>query len=175
MLRVFCLLMGLSFVLTLSACPKDPTQISTQPQTVQIFLYDAILTGLKKDRAPKEMIAILSKSSIFVPKCGLCTSTRKALAEYRKAPRSSNGTFPFQITTTTTRKEQMLILSQLVHRYTEQHFTMLKLSKADEERMRQKLEDVRERSTRLMRDDFGSFCPSCDGACARPQSAEGMY
>src|SRR5262249_21592363 len=135
------------------------------------FVFRAVTTGLTEDGVPPALAAELAERDDFVPKCGLCSPTRKALAQYGqlKAPPAAEDSkgLPEELIKrlkSDKKETRQAALRQLVQRYIERHYARTELTAEQKTALQKEMEQMR-------KDAMGGlapgqkFCPSCDGAC----------
>ena len=161
---IFLLLFGLGCHHKKPDAAPNNTQYTTRSQA-QNFLYEAFLTGLKEDNVSKEMVKIIANSNIFVPKCPICDTTRKALSAYKGPNLLKKQNLPDEIITgmNGSREQKMEALKQLTSRYTQRHIQKQSIPEEALENLTQLLEKMRKQGMKTKPSNFGDYCPSCEG------------
>lgn len=160
--------LDMRMVLTIQGKRYD---MSNAPQ-LSNFLFDAIYNGLKEDGFPINHAKWISENRtvFFVNKCPICSSVEAAFAKYISEAIVSETKISNDVLDKLAKgekSEKQKTLSLLVNTYTEQHIEKLKLNERENSKLRSELEQARKTGMKFKRDDFGDFCPSCDGACCK--------
>ena len=141
-----------------------------QLPTVEDFMHAAVLKGLKSDGFPLEQAkwVLQNNNKLFVGKCPLCTPTERAFDDYTRAYVDKENTTPDEILlglSKDNKEDMQKAFSQLISRYVTGHFETLALNARDKSEMLKSLEAARKLGMSRKSQSFGTFCPSCDGAC----------
>jgi hypothetical protein len=152
--------------------PEQPVSAVSAP-AVSDFVFDAVTCGLTEDGVPPALAAQLARRDDFLPKCGICTPTRKALADYGKLkgiPTAKEGKgLPGEVVKrlkSDDNQTRHLALRELVQRYIEREYAKRDLTAEQRTALQKDLEQIRTNVMGGLRGDQ-KFCPSCDGACRR--------
>ncbi len=138
------------------------------------FIFRSVLGGLADEGVPRELAKALAKAEgDFVPKCGICGMTRKALfshAELKDAPVAKEGKgLPEDLAKrlkSDKSETRHAALRELTQRYIEQGYAKLAPTPEQKAALQKELEQMR-------KDAMGAlpagqkYCPSCDGATCR--------
>lgn len=140
-------------------------------KNMDVFLKTAVLEGLKKDKFPLKTseYILANKESFFVPKCPICTPITSAFREFNAQKTKTKRTkldknWLKQINSTQT-SEQHLAFRDLIERYVSMAYTQWQFTETEKEIMEGQLRAGRKKGMAGKSDEFGKFCPSCDGAC----------
>ena len=139
-------------------------QYTTESQ-VKAFLYEAFLLGLQEDNVSLKMAENIRDSNILVPKCPICTNTKRAVDSYKGPKLLKKQNVPVEIITgmNGTRKEKMEALKQLASRYIQRHIQKLAVQGEARQNLEQQLKNMRDKGMKTKPKNFGDFCPSCEG------------
>lgn len=139
--------------------------------SVAAFMTDALYNGMMRQQLPKEIVeGLLAENRLFVGKCPICTPTRQGIRDYLSedgTPKRVNAIE--QATLAKLRssniEEKQEGFRDLVAVYVKWQHEALGLNPLMDQQLRDRL--VAERKVGMSRksDNFGKFCPSCDGAC----------
>jgi hypothetical protein len=139
------------------------------------FVYRAVLDGLNADGVPPALAAALAKNDDFIPKCGICGMTRKALfahGELKAAPIAKEGRELRDDLAKRLKSSDDVVrrdaLRELVQRYIDQAHAKLDVSAEHKAALQKELEGMRTLATGGL-PKGQKFCPSCDGACRLDQ------
>ncbi len=139
------------------------------------FVYWSTLDGMIKDKFPKEVAEYIltNGNSFFVGKCPICRPTENAIADYiKKAPDSNSTNLSAEIIQSIkgeNKTEAQKSFSQILYRYSQEQFASLNLDDENKKRLQRELEADRKQGMGAKSQSFGTFCPSCDGACGIKQ------
>lgn len=141
-----------------------------QEVSVDDFMETAMLSGLQSDGFPKDKAEWIlnNNNKLFVTKCPLCMPSERAIKQYVAAYAAKECSTPTEILeglSKDNKEDMQKAFSQLVARYVDRHFEKLQLNARDKAAMQKALEAARETGMGYKNDAFGTFCPSCDGAC----------
>jgi len=147
------------------AIPKN-----NKPMDLTSFLKKAMFEGLKNDGFPKAEAQMIlhARTTFFVTKCPICRPIEKGVKQYIDNYQEQQNKAPNDLLlglSKDNREDQQVAFSQLVNRYIERYFKTSHLSADMISKLRQELLAGRKKGMGLKSDNFGSFCPSCDGAC----------
>lgn len=168
MKRTFILLMLIIPIFGLSG-QTDSTELKTNKQE---FLIDAVWQGLKKDIMPRQMAnQIYGESTLWVPKCPICSPTRSGFKKYfttDSIPDQETKMSETLISNLTSEDPitQRNALRDLIQRYVMDEFTRLKMTAGEIQQMKNSLISGRKQGMGNLNEENGTFCPSCDGACS---------
>lgn len=134
------------------------------------FLKTAVLNGLRADAMPMNHARwILENPKVFfVKKCQICSAVQAAFEEYIKTYQAlATKIDQIQLDAIVLGKveDKQIALSRIINSYTEKHIEFLNLSPKEKSKLQSNLEDARKSGMTLKPETFGTFCPSCDGAC----------
>jgi hypothetical protein len=138
---------------------------------MEAFLKKAISEGLQKDKFPLKISAdiLADKDKFFVPKCPICTPISSAFEAYNaqkiKVKRTKLDKTWLRQIQSSSREEQHLAFKDLIERYVSEAYIQGQFTEAEKEAMESKLRVGRKKGMTGKTDEFGKFCPSCDGAC----------
>ena len=154
------------------AAPPASTTIPIAKVVAGRFIFDAVVDGLSADGVPPALAGALAKNQEdFVPKCGICGMTRKALfihGELKQAPaaRAGRGLSEDLVKGLQSSDDAVrrAALKDLVQRYI--GLAQAKLDVAVDVRvvLQKDLEEMRKLAMGGL-PKGQKFCPSCDGAC----------
>lgn len=165
------LAMTLVLAFLMACAPKLSVRYSEAPTNMDSFLADAVFNGMRKDGFPKNIAQqLLDQSHIFfVGKCPICTPVKRGISEYiANNDRLPNNAVPATIMDglkSEDKTAQQEALSVLIGRYTTWQIESLHLSEQAKEELMGMLRNGRKQGMARKSDSFGTFCPSCDGAC----------
>ena len=176
-LGILDLIPVLSYVFLKAKCRYCKESISWQYPVVELvtgFLFFAVLEGLHEDGMPiglAKKIAQEENGNYFVPKCPICMPVQQAFQAYSKGKMRITGNHLEESTQNNLVNENKTIrhesFKKLIDKYVDRYFAKLKLSGKEKKALKKLLEENREIGMTRKRDAFGSFCPSCDGACGK--------
>jgi hypothetical protein len=135
-----------------------------------VFLKEATFYGLQKDHFPKELVSdLLRENSNWVGKCPICDNVKRGFdlyvkenLEHRKPKISEQSITQISSTDEVIRKTA---LRDLIDRYIQQYYSVLKMTEGQRENMILQLEEGRKTGMERANRGEGFFCSSCDGAC----------
>jgi hypothetical protein len=140
--------------------------------SMQQFLTDAVVNGLKQDNVPVELVRQLNKTDNFVPKCTLCFLVQKAFSFYGGTVTPTGATKLSPETMERLKSSDQAIrfaaLRELIDRYSRDQWKQVKLTPEAKQRLEEDLHRARKEAAGLMQPSQ-KFCPSCDGACCIPK------
>jgi hypothetical protein len=134
------------------------------------FLKEAILNGLKTEALPLNHARWVAENPkvFFVTKCQICTPVRAAFEEYIANYQDRKTTADQKLLDALVLgkvEEKQIALSKILNTYVEQHLVKLNLNAREKTILMSKLEAARKNGMSIKPNEFGNFCPSCDGAC----------
>jgi hypothetical protein len=134
------------------------------------FLKEAILNGLKAEAFPLNHARWVAENPkvFFVTKCQICTPVRAAFEEYIANYQERKTTADQKLLDALVLgkvEEKQIALSKILNTYVEQHLVKLNLNAREKTMLMSKLEAARKNGMSIKPNEFGNFCPSCDGAC----------
>jgi hypothetical protein len=154
------------------AAPPASTTIPIAKVDAGRFIFDAVVDGLGADGVPPALAGALAKNQEdFVPKCGICGMTRKALfshGELKQAPAAQAGCGLRENLVKRLKSSDDAVrraaLKDLVQRYI--GLAQAKLDVAVDVRavLQKDLAEMRKLAVGAL-PKGQKFCPSCDGAC----------
>jgi hypothetical protein len=157
---------------TLIVLAAAPTADTPKPPDAAKFLFESVRDGLAEDGAPPDLARELAKrDDDFVPKCGICGATHKALFAYgdlKVAPAAKEGRGLSEELTkrlkSNTDEVRRAALRELIQRYIERGYVRAECSAETRAAIQKELEIWRKQAMPGLRAGQ-KFCPSCDGAC----------
>jgi hypothetical protein len=135
------------------------------------FVRQAITDGLYADRFPLEVAQKIKshQSTFFVTKCPICMPVSNAFGAYlnlkTKPKKSKTPAHILEGLASTDKTAQQTAFSLLIERYTTKAYRKLKASPTAKQTLLQALEEGKKIGMTRKNADFGTFCPSCEGAC----------
>lgn len=163
----------LAIVAVAPACTSaPPTALIRNPSR---FVFLAVLEGLYEDGVdPRAAAALLRPGpgpGHFVDKCPLCEPVRFAFEVYAAHPGPRMFDFreeplPDALRDglkSPERPRRLAALRDLVDRHVARRLDRSALTDAERQAFRAWALDARKQGMTMKRDDFGDYCPSCDG------------
>lgn len=156
-----------------SSSSKYEARISSpsgEVPSVDEFVQDALYNGLMRDQFPKDILTKLMSADVFVPKCPICRPTEGGMRDYLNedgTPKATDKLPPALLANlqSDNKETQHQALRDLVARYSAWQREALQLDEAGKKELDGKLAAARKRGMDNKSQNFGKFCPSCDGAC----------
>ena len=154
------------------ASPPASTTIPIAKLDAGQFILNAVVDGLSADGVPPALAGALAKNQEdFVPKCGICGMTRKALflhGELKQAPaaRAGRGLSEDLVKRLQSSDDAVrrAALKDLVQRYIGLAQAKLDVAVDVSAILQKDLEEMRKLAMGGL-PKGQKFCPSCDGAC----------
>ncbi len=175
-MKKYIILSCIFFVLLMFSCKTSQSiyekqKISNSELESSDFLYWAVLDGLIKDKFPKDVAQYIvdNERDYFVPKCPICRPVTRAFLYYAKKSTASKkthiGDHTIDILKNGEQEKKHTALKNLIDAYVSQEYITLKMDDRNKKRIQNDLESGRKQGMSGMGNGFGTFCPSCDGAC----------
>jgi len=149
---------------------KAPEPVPDGNISMDQFLADAVYYGLQSDAAPKEVVNKVVEGNLFVSKCPICRPVERGFSRHMdnlptiKVKRDKNSVVA-KMMNADSREEQQNALRDMIAEYIDNYYEALQFTDEAKAKMAEELEAGRKKGMSYKREDFGKFCPSCDGAC----------
>jgi hypothetical protein len=147
-----------------SSIQKTATDEIDTKLSMDVFLQEAIVEGLKRDRITTDLAKeVVSVDRYFIGKCNICKNVKKAFSEHKGY--ANENKMRGQVEHLKKVKEQgetgKYAIKEAVKSYLDQHFERSKLSEKQKEAILAEL--INESDKGLVLASGYSFCPSCKG------------
>jgi CheY-like chemotaxis protein len=143
----------------------------TQRIDMNDFLRQAVTDGLYADRFPVQLAQKIkdNESTFFVTKCPICMPVGNALNAYlrikTKHKRTKTPNDILKGFASEDKTARQIAFSALIERYVTKAYDKLEASPTAKKALLQALEEGKKSGMAKKRAEFGTFCPSCEGAC----------
>ena len=159
-------LLPLLLILSFTACTNNKQTTSCQSNqsiTMDTFLYEAILEGLKQDKITTDLAQDVAKSDrFFIGKCNICKAVNRAFTNYQGFSNESQmkGQVVLLKAVIKQNEEGKHAMKTAVKSYLDQHFEKSNLTEKQKELIQKEL--INESDKGLLLAGY-SFCASCNG------------
>lgn len=135
-----------------------------------VFLNEATFYGLRKDHFPKVVaVSLVEENANWVLKCPICDNVKRGFDKYASgsfaAGKSTLSDVIISQLSSTDDAIRKAALRDLIDRYVQQYYSVLKMTEEQRIDMQSQLEQGRKTGMGVANGGDGFFCSSCDGAC----------
>jgi hypothetical protein len=147
-------------------------QSVVKSKSMEEFLEEAMLKGMQADGFPQNHARWIAENTdvFFVGKCPICMPVERGIRKYLDSYVQKTSTVPAELLDGLAlgdKEKKQKTFSNLVNRYVERYFEELAMNAREKTDMLSQLEAARKVGMERKTASFGTFCPSCDGACKK--------